>query len=38
VIAQGSVSRADYGLESWRWALVDEVRFRLRVRLQETSQ
>ena len=38
VIAEGSVSRADYGLESWRWALVDEVRFRLRVRLQETSQ
>jgi polyisoprenoid-binding protein YceI len=37
VVAQGSVSRADYGLESWRWALVDEVRFNLRVRLREST-
>jgi polyisoprenoid-binding protein YceI len=35
VAAQGSVSRTDYGLESWRWALTDQVRFNLRVRLQE---
>lgn len=34
VIAQGTISRADYGLQSWRWALTDAVRFNLRVRLQ----
>lgn len=31
VIAQGRVSRDDYGLEGWRWALADRVRFRLHV-------
>jgi polyisoprenoid-binding protein YceI len=34
VVGQGTISRAQYGLESWRWALTDAVRFNLRVRLQ----
>ena len=32
VVAQGRVDRSDYGLQSWRWAVLDEVRFNLRVR------
>lgn len=35
VVGQGRVRRTDYGMTQWRWALTDEVRFRLRVRLQE---
>ncbi|TCZ82020.1 YceI family protein [Lysobacter sp. N42] len=31
VVAQGRVSRDDYGLDGWRWALADRVRFRLHV-------
>ena len=38
VIAQGHVLRTDYGIESWRWVLTDDVNFRLRVRLQETTR
>jgi polyisoprenoid-binding protein YceI len=34
VVAQGTISRANYGLETWRWAVTDTVRFNLRVRLQ----
>lgn len=34
VVAQGRVLRTNYGVESWRWALTDDVNFRLRVRLQ----
>lgn len=34
VIAHGSVSRDDYGLDGWQLALSDRVRFTLRVRLQ----
>lgn len=34
VVGQGRVDRGEYGLHSWRWALTDEVRFHLRVRLQ----
>lgn len=37
VVAQGRVLRTDYGMESWRWALTDDVNFRLRVRLREPS-
>ena len=37
VVAQGRVLRTDYGVESWRWALTDDVNFRLRVRLQGTA-
>ena len=33
VLAQGRVSREDYGLTGWRWALADRVRFKLHVRL-----
>jgi polyisoprenoid-binding protein YceI len=33
VVAQGRVLRTNYGVESWRWALTDDVNFRLRVRL-----
>lgn len=32
VLAQGRVSRDDYGLDGWQWALADRVRFRLHVR------
>lgn len=32
ILASGRVSRDDYGLEGWRWALADRVRFRLHVR------
>jgi polyisoprenoid-binding protein YceI len=38
VVAQGAISRANYGLETWRWALTDPVRFNLRVRLQAAAQ
>lgn len=34
VVALGTIRRSDYGLQSWRWALADDVRFHLRVRLQ----
>ena len=37
VVARGAVQRAHYGLESWRWALTDVVRFDLRVRLREPA-
>jgi polyisoprenoid-binding protein YceI len=35
VAATGSISRDDYGLDGWQFALVDRVRFMLRVRLVE---
>ena len=31
ILASGRVSRDDYGLDGWRWALADRVRFRLNV-------
>lgn len=34
VVASGSVRRDDYGLDGWKLALTDTVRFSLRVRLQ----
>ena len=37
VVAQGRVLRTNYGVESWRWALTDDVNFRLRVRLQNPA-
>jgi polyisoprenoid-binding protein YceI len=37
VVAQGRVLRTNYGVESWRWALTDDVNFRLRVRVQEAA-
>lgn len=37
VVAHGSVDRRDYGLDGWRWALTDTVRFNMRVRLQERA-
>ena len=37
VVAQGHVVRTNYGVESWRWALTDDVNFRLRVRVQEAA-
>lgn len=37
VVAQGRVLRTNYGVESWRWALTDDVNFRLRVRLQDPT-
>jgi len=37
VVAQGRVLRTNYGVESWRWALTDDVNFRLRVRLQDPA-
>lgn len=33
VVATGSISRQDYGLDGWQFALTDRVRFMLRVRL-----
>lgn len=35
VLAHGRVSRDDYGLGGWRWALADRVRFRLHVRFHD---
>jgi polyisoprenoid-binding protein YceI len=35
ILARGRVLRTDYGVESWRWALTDDVEFRLRVRLKD---
>ncbi|WP_342316556.1 YceI family protein [Lysobacter sp. FW306-1B-D06B] len=37
VLASGSISRDDYGLDGWQFALVDRVRFMLRVRLVEAT-
>ena len=37
VVASGSISRDDYGLDGWQFALADRVRFMLRVRLVETT-
>lgn len=37
VVAQGRVLRTNYGVESWRWALTDDVNFLLRVRVQDAS-
>jgi polyisoprenoid-binding protein YceI len=37
VVAQGRVLRTNYGVESWRWALTDDVNFRLRVRVQDPA-
>ena len=34
VVVHGTVSRGDYGLDGWRVALADTVRFDMRVRLQ----
>ncbi|WP_407908361.1 YceI family protein [Lysobacter claricitrinus] len=31
ILASGRVSRDDYGLDGWRWALADRVRFQLNV-------
>lgn len=33
VVAQGSIGRDDYGLDGWQFALRNQVRFNLRVRL-----
>lgn len=37
VVASGSISREDYGLDGWHFALVDRVRFTLRVRVLEPT-
>ncbi|MDR0184840.1 YceI family protein [Lysobacter arvi] len=37
VVATGSISRDDYGLDGWQFALADRVRFMLRVRLVESA-
>lgn len=37
VVASGSISRDDYGLDGWQFALMDRVRFNLRVRLLESA-
>ena len=37
VVARGTVLRTHYGVESWRWALTDDVRFHLRVRLLDPA-
>ncbi|WP_386749722.1 YceI family protein [Agrilutibacter niabensis] len=37
VLAHGRVLRTNYGVESWRWALTDDVNFRLRVRLKDAT-
>ncbi|HEY0505175.1 MAG TPA: YceI family protein [Lysobacter sp.] len=37
VVASGSISRDDYGLDGWQFALMDRVRFNLRVRLIEAA-
>ncbi|WP_386759680.1 YceI family protein [Lysobacter cavernae] len=38
VLATGSISRGDYGLDGWQLALIDRVRFTLRVRLLEPAR
>ena len=35
VVAQGTIGRDDYGLEGWQFALRNQVRFNLRVRLRD---
>ncbi|MBW3550733.1 MAG: YceI family protein [Proteobacteria bacterium] len=38
VVAEGSVSRGDYGLDGWKLVLGDRVRFSLRVRLDAAER
>jgi polyisoprenoid-binding protein YceI len=33
VVASGSISRSDYGLDGWQLAMTDRVRFNMRVRV-----
>ena len=35
ILASGRVSRDDYGLDGWRWALADRVRFRIDARFAD---
>lgn len=37
VVATGVVRRSDYGLDKWSFAVSDQVRFTLRLRVKETS-
>jgi len=37
VLAYGSVSRTDYGLDGWRFVILDRVQFNLRVRLHQDA-
>lgn len=37
VVAGGSISREDYSLDGWQFALVDRVRFSMRVRVVEPA-
>ena len=37
VVVHGEVSRGDYGLDGWRLALTDTVRFDMRVRLRDDA-
>ena len=38
VVAQGTVGRDNYGLEGWQFALRNQVRFNLRVRMRDGRQ
>ncbi|UWX04849.1 YceI family protein [Pseudoxanthomonas sp. NC8] len=37
ILVAGSIERADYGMREWQFALADEVRLEVRVRLRETA-
>src|SRR3546814_2948314 len=38
VIAHGSIDREDYGMDRWRIAVRDDVRYQLRLRLRGRSE
>lgn len=35
LVANGSIARSDYGIDRWNFALSDQVRFTLRIRLRD---
>ena len=37
ILVAGSIERADYGMREWQFALADDVRLEVRVRLRETA-
>jgi polyisoprenoid-binding protein YceI len=37
IVAVGTVSRGSYGLDTWRMAMRDDVRFSMHVRLRDTA-
>jgi polyisoprenoid-binding protein YceI len=37
-VATGTVRRSDYGIDRWSFAIVDKIRFSLRLRTREPGE